>query len=124
MLNKKEIAVMQCIYGKCKRHNDGCIVSNDFIKQSVPEKYKLSDAKIDSILNQLMYDGYFECTKSERKGENVNVISLMPKGKAFKRELTQRRRELTHNFVWRMIFAAVGAVVGFLMSLMLKGIGG
>ena len=113
---------MQCIYNRCKRHNDSCIVSNAFIQQSVPEKYKMTDAKIDSVINQLMYDGYFECTKSERKGEIVNVITLKPKGKAFKRELIQRRRELTHNFFWRMVFAVAGAVVGFLMSLILNGI--
>ncbi len=123
MLDRKEISVMNCIYNSCKRNNDGCIVSDAFILQSIPEKYKMDEAKVDSILNQLEYDGYFECTKSERKGETVNVINLKPKGKAFKRELLQRRRELINNFFWRMVFAAVGAGVGFLVSLMLKGIG-
>ncbi len=121
MLNKKEISVMRCIYSLCKRNNDSCIVSNQYILQSIPEKFKLNDAKIDAILNQLQYDGYFECTKSERKNETVNVISLMPKGKAFQRELLQRRRELVNNFFWRMIFAAVGATVGFVVSLLLRG---
>lgn len=123
MLNKKEVSVMHCIYNACKRNNDSCIISNAFILQSVPEKYKMTDSKIDTILNQLQYDGYFECTKSERKGENVNVITLMSKGKAFKRELIQRRRELINNFFWRMVFAALGAGVGFLVSLMLRGLG-
>ena len=103
MLDKKEISVMHCVYNACKRNNDSCIISNDYILQSVPEKFKLNDAKIDTILNQLQYDGYFECTKSERKGETVNVISLMQKGKAFKRELLQRRRELVNNFFFNNI---------------------
>lgn len=114
---------MHCIYNACKRNNDSCIVSNAFILQSIPEKFKMADSKLDSILNQLEYDGYFECTKSERKGQNVNVINLKPKGKAFKRELLQRRRELLNNFFWRMVFAAMGAGVGFIVSLMLKGLG-
>lgn len=122
MLTKKEVTVMRCIYDACKRNNGSCIISDDFILQSMPEKYKMDEAKLDTILKQLQYDGYFECTKSERKGETVNVISLMSKGKAFKRELIQRRRELIQNFIWRMIFAAMGAVVGFLVSLLLRGI--
>lgn len=124
MLDKKEISVMHCIYNACKRNNDGCIVSDEFIIQSIPEKYKMSESKLDSILNQLEYDGYFECTKSDRKGQTVNVITLKSKGKAFKRELIQRRRELLNNFFWRMVFAAMGAGVGFLVSLLLRGIGG
>lgn len=121
MLNKKEVSVMHCVYDACKRNNDGCILSNAFILQSIPEKFKLDDVKLDGILKQLEYDGYFECTKSDRKGETVNVIALKPKGKAFKREMIQRRRELVNNFFWRMIFAAVGAVVGFAVSLLLRG---
>lgn len=113
---------MHCIYNACKRNNDSCIISDAFIIQSTPEKYKLNDVALDSILNQLQYDGYFECTKSERKGETVNVITLKSKGKAFKRELTQRRRELLNNFFWRMLFAAGGAVVGFLVSMLLNGL--
>ncbi len=123
MLNKKEVSVMHCVYNACKRNNDGCIVSDAFVLQSIPEKFKLDETKLDAILKQLEYDGYFECTKSERKGETVNVITLKPKGKAFKRELIQRRRELVNNFFWRMVFAAVGAVVGFAVSLLLRGLG-
>lgn len=122
MLNKKEVSVMHCIYNASKRNKDGCIISDAFIIQSTPEKFKLTEADVDTILKQLEYDGYFECTKSERKGETVNVINLKPKGKAFKRELTQRRRELINNFMWRMLFAAGGAVVGFLVSMLLNGL--
>ncbi len=122
MLSKKEISVMHCIYNACKRNKDSCILSDEFIIQSTPEKFQLNNEKVDVILNQLEYDGYFECTKSERKGQTVNVITLKPKGKAFKRELIQRRRDLINNFFWRMVFAAMGAGVGFLVSMLLKGI--
>lgn len=115
MLNKKEIAVMRVIYDVCSKNNDSGIISDDFIIQSAPEKYKLTCAKVDTILNQLEYDGYFECTKSERNSETVNVITLKQKGKAFKRELIQRRRELINTTVWRVVFAALGAVVALVV---------
>lgn len=122
MLNKKEIAVMRVIYDVCSKNNDSGIVSDDFILESAPEKFKLTAAKVDTILNQLEYDGYFECTKSERKGETVNVITLKQKGKAFKRELIQRRRELINTTVWRVVFAALGAVVALVVNKILNSL--
>ena len=121
MLNKKEVAVMRCVYERCKKHNDSAIISNELIIESCPEKYKLTDAKVDAILKQLEYDGYFECTKSERANQTVNVISLKQKGKAFERELVQRRRELINTMIWRVVFAALGAVVALVVNMILKG---
>lgn len=119
MLNKKEVAVMRCVYEACKKHNDSAIISDEVIIQSCPEKYKLTEINVDTILKQLEYDGYFECTKSDKDGKTVNVISLKQKGKAFKRELIQRRRELINTFFWRIVFAALGAVVALLVNKLL-----
>ena len=119
MLNKKEVAVMKAIYNACKRNNDCTIVTDARIISSTPEKYKLTNNDVDIILKQVEYDGYFECTKSDRKGETVNVITLKQKGKAFERELVQRRRELVSTFFWRMVFAALGAVVALAVNKLL-----
>ena len=120
MLNKKEISVMRTVYDVCSKNNDSGIISDDFIIQSTPEKYKFDPAKIDAILNQLEYDGYFTCTKSDRNGETVNVITLKSKGKAFKRELIQRRRELINSFIWRIVFAGAGAVAALIVNRLLQ----
>ncbi len=116
MLNKKEVSVMRVIYESCKKNNGTCIVANSFILQSVPEKHKMDDVKLDVILKQLEYDGYFECTKSNKNGLTVNVINLKQKGKAFKRELVQRRRELVNTTIWRVVFAALGAIVTLIIQ--------
>ena len=121
MLNKKEVAVMRCVYERCKKHNDSAIMSDEFIIESCPEKYKLNESKVDAILKQLEYDGYFECTKSERANKTVNVISLKQKGKAFEREMVQRRRELINSIIMRVVFAALGATVGFIVTTLFKG---
>ncbi len=112
---------MRCVYDLCKRNNDSCIVSNKTVIQSSPEKFKLNETDTDVILKQLEYDGYFECTKSEKNGEIVNVISLKNKGKAFERELVQRRREILSTFIWRTLYAALGAVVALVVSKLLGG---
>ena len=122
MLNKKELAVMRAVYDVCAKNNDSGIISDDFIIQSTPEKYKFDATKVDAILNQLEYDGYFQCTKSDRNGETVNVITLKSKGKAFKRELLLRRRELINSFIWRIVFAALGAVVALVVNKILQSL--
>ena len=122
MLNRKEIAVMRAVYDVCAKNNDSGIISDDFIIQSTPEKFKFDATKVDAILNQLEYDGYFECTKSDRNGETVNVITLKSKGKAFKRELLLRRRELINTFFWRIVFAALGAVVALIVNRILQSL--
>lgn len=110
MLNKKEVAVMRAVYEACKINNDCAIMSDARIISATPEKYKLTLSEVDTILKQLEYDGYFECVKSTQKGQTVNVISLKQKGKAFAREVVQRRRELYSTMLWRIAFAALGAV--------------
>lgn len=119
MLNKKEISVMRAVYDVCKSNNDSGIMSDQYIIQCTPEKYRFDEAKVDTILHQLEYDGYFQCTKSDRNGETVNVITLKSKGKAFERELIQRKRELLNNTFWRVVFAALGAVVALIVNKLL-----
>lgn len=123
MLNKKEVAVMRCIYDFCKKHNDGAIISDEVIIQSCPEKFKLTETKVDVILKQLEYDGYFECIKSDRDGKTVNVITLKQKGKAFQREMIQRRRELINATILRVVFAALGAIVTLIVTKILGMLG-
>ena len=107
---------MQAIYKICSKNNDSAIITDDYILSMTPEKYKLTCDGIDTIIKQLEYDGYFECTKSKKNGQLVNVINLKQKGKAFKREMVQRRRELFSAILWRIIFAAIGAIVALVIN--------
>ncbi len=107
---------MQVIYQTCEKNNSSAIISDDYILSLTPEKYSLTSEKLDSIIQQLEYDGYFECIKSKKDGKLVNVINLKQKGKAFKREMVQRKRELFNTIFWRIIFAAIGAVVALIIN--------
>lgn len=119
MLNQKEVAVMRVVFEACKSNNDSAIISDKRIIESCPEKHRLTEEKVDVILKQLEYDGYFECTKSQKKGETVNVITLKQKGKAFTREMIQRRRDLVYSMVSRIVFAAIGAIVALAVNKLL-----
>ena len=120
MLNKKEVAVMRVVYDACKINNDSCIITDERIIQSTPEKFKLQTTQVDVILHQLEYDGYFECIKSDREGKTVNVITLKQKGKAFEREMVQRRRGIVNSMVMRVALAALGAVAALVINKLLQ----
>lgn len=122
MLNKKEVAVMRVVFDACKSNNDSCIITDERIIQSTPEKFKLTATQVDVILHQLEYDGYFECIKSDRDGKTVNVISLKQKGKAFEREMVQRRRTLINTMLMRVGMAALGAVVALIVNKILSSL--
>ncbi len=80
MLNKKKFRLCgrYSIFAKEKRQRHYNRRAN-YSKHS--RKYKLNATQVDVILHQLEYDGYFECTKSDRDGKTVNVITLKQKEK-------------------------------------------
>ncbi|MEG2158438.1 MAG: hypothetical protein RRY18_01020 [Clostridia bacterium] len=50
----------------------------------------------------------------------MNVIELQQKGKAFARELVQRRRELTLKIVQNIVFAISGALIALVIRSIFK----
>ena len=70
MLSRSENEIMRAVYDLCDG-TDGCLVSPVDILCLLPPKRKYDIPKIDSVLHDLSYDGYFDIITSERKGENV-----------------------------------------------------
>ncbi len=116
MLDKKEFAVMQCVFQLCKSNNNSTIVSDKHIIECCPKKFALTDEQLDTILKQLEFDGYFECTKSLKNEQTVNVITLKRKGQAFEREAVQRKREIASTMALRILYATVGAIVALAIN--------
>lgn len=119
MLNKKETEVMSAVYSLCDG-TDGCLVSPLDILSVLPAKSKYTAEKLDEILYALHYDGYFDLIASERKGEKMYVITLKENGFAFKRNATQKQRDIT----FKIFLAFIGAFATFIFGLLLKGIFG
>lgn len=116
MLDKKEFAVMQCVFNLCKDNNNGTIVSDEHIIDCCPKRFALTNQQVDTILKQLEFDGYFECTKSLKNQKTVNVITLKRKGQAFEREVVQRKREIASTMALRILCASVGAIVALAIN--------
>lgn len=110
---------MSAIYSLCDG-TEGCLVSPMEIKSVISHNKNLNDEELDSILNALKVDGYFDLIYSERKGEKMYVINLRESGFAWKRTSKQRQRDVS----FRIFLAFLGALATFIFGLILKGLAG
>jgi len=79
-------------------------------------KSRYDEERLERILRALETDGYFDFVPSSCKGERVYVIHMRAAGLSYRRSDFQRRRSV----VFRWSVAAVGAVITFLVGLLLK----
>lgn len=116
-LNRRENEVMRAVF----ELSDGkkrFLVSPYEIAAVLPPKADYNEETLERTLRALELDGYFDFIPSDRKGEKTYVIHMREAGLAFKRSDAQRRR----GICFRWAIAAVGAVITFLIGLVLKSI--
>ena len=117
MLTRKENDVMRAVYEIT--HEKGiCLISPTELLALLPSKKKYTEQQLESILQGLALDDYFELLSSERKGEKMYVISLHAYGYAYKRFSIRQRRNTMLKIAW----AVASAVIAFLVGLLLKRI--
>ena len=117
MLNKKEPEIMNTVYELC--HEKGvCLIAPTELLSLLPQRRNYTEEQVETILNELALDDYFEILSSERKGEKMYVISLKANGYAFKRCFAQMRRDAMAKIFW----AVASAIVAFLVGVVLKRI--
>ncbi|MBO5327723.1 MAG: hypothetical protein J6B04_00955 [Clostridia bacterium] len=108
---------MSAIYRLCEG-TDGCLVSVLDILSVLPANKKFTPEKVENVLNELHYDGYFDLISSMRKGEKTFVITLKESGLAFKRTAKQKQRDVA----FKIFLAFIGAVATFIFGLILNAL--
>lgn len=115
VLNKKETEVMNAVFCVCE--SDGlCLISPQELLSMLPPRRKYTEETLDAILRELALDDYFQLLSTQRKGEKTYVISLHTSGLAFKRNSSQRKREIATKLVWAVLSAIVAFFVGVLLK--------
>lgn len=110
MLSGKERELMNEIYSLTHRTGCGLIGKKEL-------GARLTDGvDVEKVLSALKSDAYLDYLSSMRKGEDVYVITLLEKGKNFPRELRKEKEML----LFRLLLAVGGAIVSFLVGLILK----
>ena len=121
MLTNKEKYIMEYVYQKCQGKKS-CLISPREIISFVADKYVLFPDELEKIMTNLSYDNYIELFKSDKKGSPVFCVSLKIKGEGFHRELTNNKRNLWFSIGSKVALAVLGAVVAFVVGLLLRGI--
>lgn len=117
MLNRRESEIMRAVYGLCEG-KESCLVSVYEILSMLPGRRGYTAEAVEEILHSLELDDYFDLVSSEHKGERMYVITLHRNGEAYRRDAQQMRR----GIVFRIALSAAGAVVAFLVGLLLRTI--
>ena len=114
MLNRKESEVMKEVFSLCGEEGK-CLVAAADLLRALPRKEKFTEEGLERTLRALELDDYFEMISSDRKGEKMYVISLHPKGAAYRRSAVQLRRGLALRLVWTVLSAVLAFFVGLLL---------
>ena len=118
-LNRRESEVMNAVF-ELSDGKERFLVPQYELMAALPARGKYDETALETALKSLALDGYFDYVESERKGEPVYVIHMNTAGLSFRRRDRQRRRAVM--FRWGV--AAIGAVITFLVGILLRGIFG
>lgn len=115
MLTKRESRVMSVLYNECSGKSSALVSPADVARLAGGD---VTAAQVEKIAADLAMDGYLDIVYSDRHGERILCITLLEKGKAFRRsELVAKR-----NLVYRIGLSVALAVVSFLIGLILKAV--
>jgi hypothetical protein len=114
-LSKRENEVMGAVFS-LSLGKERFLAAPCEILAALPPKTKCDEESLERTLRSLELDGYFQLISSDRKGEKTYVFHMRDQGLAYKRSDVQRKRTLA--FKWGV--AAVGAVITFLIGLILR----
>jgi hypothetical protein len=116
VLNKKERVLMDAIYKETSQKTGRCLATPYEILSKIPYKYKFLEEDLETVLEALSIDGYFEYELAEKKGELVYLISLKEKGLGYEREKKENRIKLIRRIITTVIFAILGWLVKFIID--------
>ena len=116
-LNKREREVLEAVLSLANG-KERMLVSPEEILAVLPPKREYDVEKLEVLLKDLEMDGYFELVFSDRKGEKMYVFHIQAAGLNYKR--TDRQLKRSVYFKWGVV--AIGAVISFIIGMILKAI--
>lgn len=114
MLSKDENRVMSTIYKICESKKTVLVSPIDLIKATNKDEITLN--KLEKIMTALSQDGYFDLVYSDRHGEKIYCITILDKGKAFKRNGVVIKRNLLYKLCITVIFAFISFIIGIILK--------
>ena len=117
MLSRKEKMLMQYIL-KESGNKDTCLLLPIDIEHALAPKYSINQIEAQAILDGLVQENYINLVYSDKNGELIYCISILPKGKSFYREQKNTKKSWAGAVVRTILLA----ILSFVMGLILKAI--
>ncbi len=114
---------MSYIFEKCKGENKGIFTPKELLAALMP-KYEITAKQLDVVMSNLALDDYIECEKKDKDGKLYFLVSLTMRGAAFDRERQSQKKQMLKSIMWKLALTAGGAVVAFILGILLKQIAG
>lgn len=117
MLSKKEKKIMQYILEESGNRDTCLLLPIDFVHALAP-KYNINHIELQALLDGLVQENYINLVNSDKNGELIYCVSILPKGKSFHRE----QKNVKKTWVGAVIKTVLLAVLSFVITMILKAI--
>ena len=99
-------------------NKDTCLLSPLDIEHAWAPKYNINQIEAQALLEGLVQENYINLVNSDKNGELIYCISILPKGKSFHRE----EHNVKKSWVNAVIRTLLLAILSFAVSMILKAI--
>ena len=117
MLSRKEKLIMQYIL-KQSGKKDTCLLLPLDIEHALAPRYVINQIEAQALLDGLVQENYINLVNSDKNGELVYCISILPKGKSFHRE----QHNIKKSWITAVVRTIVLAILSFVVGVLLKSI--
>ena len=115
MLSRKEKMIMQYILKECGT-KDTCLLLPIDIEHAVEPKFRINQIEAQALLDGLVQENYINLVNSDKNGELIYCISVLPKGKSFHREQHNVKKSWVNAVLRTVLLAILSFVVGLILK--------
>jgi DNA-binding MarR family transcriptional regulator len=115
MLSIKEKKIMKYILKECGE-NDTCLLLPIDIEHALAPKFRVNQIEVQALLDGLVQENYINLVNSDKNGELIYCISVLPKGKSFHREQHNVKKSWANAIVRTVLLAVLSFIVGIILK--------
>ena len=115
MINKKEKMLMKYLLSVCEK-KDTCLLSPLDIEHAMAPRYNINQIEVQALLEGLVQENYINLVNSDKNGELIYCISILPKGKSFYREQKNTKKTWLSAVVRTVLLAILSFIIGIILK--------
>ncbi len=107
--------IMQYIL-KESGNRDTCLLQPIDIEYACAPRYNINQIEAQALLDGLVQENYINLVNSDKNGELIYCISILPKGKSFYREEHNIKKSWGNAVVRTILLAILSFIVGVILK--------